>query len=184
MLNQRIERIMHLESEHIKLRAIEPEDLETLYEWENDTSLWIHGNTLAPYSKLALREYINNTLSQDLFQSKQLRLMICLKSDRTVIGTIDLYDIDLFNSRSGIGILIDKNFRNKNYASEVLKIIQDYTFNFLNLHSLYSYIACENKISIQLFQNAGYVEVGLLKDWIVASGGIHQDVFIFQLTSQ
>ena len=44
-----------LESENICLRAPEPEDLELLYEWENDSSLWIAGNTRAPYSKFQLR---------------------------------------------------------------------------------------------------------------------------------
>lgn len=30
---------MWLENEHIRLRALEPEDLEILYQWENNTQL-------------------------------------------------------------------------------------------------------------------------------------------------
>ena len=40
---------MFLENENIKLRALEPEDLEFLYKWENASQLWIQGNTLATY---------------------------------------------------------------------------------------------------------------------------------------
>ena len=43
------------------LRAPEPEDLELLYNWENDTSIWQLSNTLTPFSKFALRKYIENS---------------------------------------------------------------------------------------------------------------------------
>ena len=36
-----------LENERVCLRALEPEDLELLYRWENDSELWEVGNTLA-----------------------------------------------------------------------------------------------------------------------------------------
>lgn len=70
---------MLLENHQIKLRAVEPEDLDLLYSWENETTLWIHGNTLAPYSKLVLRQYINDALEMDIYQSKQLRLIFHLQ---------------------------------------------------------------------------------------------------------
>ena len=47
-----------LESENLLLRALEPEDLDILYEWENDPELWKYGSTLTPYSKFALRDYL------------------------------------------------------------------------------------------------------------------------------
>ncbi len=102
---------MLLRNSQILLRAVEPEDLDILYKWENSTALWIHGNTLAPYSKLVLRQYINDTLSMDIFQSKQLRLMIELTDKGTTVGTVDLYEVDAFHRRAGIGILVDENYR-------------------------------------------------------------------------
>ena len=40
-----------LENETIRLRALEPEDLELLYRWENNPELWSLGNTMSPYSR-------------------------------------------------------------------------------------------------------------------------------------
>jgi diamine N-acetyltransferase len=40
----------------IRLRALEPEDLEVLYEWENNDSNWIISNTLSPFSKYTLKQ--------------------------------------------------------------------------------------------------------------------------------
>lgn len=172
---------MLLQNSQIKLRAVEPEDLEVLYKWENSTALWMHGNTLAPYSKLILRQYINDALEMDLFQSKQLRLMICLTdSEETTIGTIDLYDIDAHNRRAGIGILIDESYREKGYATQALELMAEYTFEFLYLHQLYAYISVSNRKSINLFKKASYTEVGILKDWVQRAESF-EDVLLLQL---
>lgn len=176
---------MLLKNSQISLRAVEPEDLEILYRWENSTTLWIHGNTLAPYSKLVLRQYINDAIEMDIYQSKQLRLMIDLvgKEEDTTIGTIDLYDIDSHNRRAGIGILIDEEYRQKNYATQALVLMADYAFNFLYLHQLYAYITLSNTKSINLFEKAGFKHVGILKEW-VQRGERFEDVQLCQLINK
>lgn len=172
-----------LSNNTILLRALEPEDLEVLYKWENDTRLWIHGNSLSPYSKLTLRQYITDTQTTDIYQAKQLRLIISLISTNETIGTIDIYDFDIRNSRAGIGILIDEEKRNNNYALESLSIIKDYAFSFLRLHQLYAYIAVNNEASIKLFEKAGFEKSGILKDWI-CDNSTYQDVFIYQIINR
>ena len=174
---------MFLENERLKLRALEPEDLEILYKWENNTDLWIHGNSTSPYSKLALRQYICETQLHDIYEAKQLRLIIVEQNDENVVGTIDLYDFDPHNSRAGIGILIDDQFRDQNYATETLSIIQKYSFSFLKIKQLYAYIAVDNINSIKLFEKAGYTKSGMLSSWIQAQRAF-KDVLIYQLLNK
>lgn len=171
---------MLLKNKDIVLRAVEPEDLEILYRWENSTVLWYHGNTLAPYSKLVLRQYINDSLEMDIYQSKQLRLMIDLVEEKVTIGTIDLYDIDAHNRRAGIGILIDDDYRRRGFAKQALELMSNYAFDFLYLHQIYAYIAQNNTNSISLFEKAGYQSVGVLKDWL-QRGEEFEDVYLSQL---
>lgn len=171
---------MLLKNKDIVLRAVEPEDLEILYRWENSTVLWYHGNTLAPYSKLVLRQYINDSLEMDIYQSKQLRLMIDLVEEKVTIGTIDLYDIDAHNRRAGIGILIDDDYRRRGFAKQALVLMSNYAFDFLYLHQIYAYIAQSNTNSISLFEKAGYQFVGSLKDWL-QRGEEFEDVYLSQL---
>lgn len=171
---------MLLKNKDIVLRAVEPEDLEILYRWENSTVLWYHGNTLAPYSKLVLRQYINDSLEMDIYQSKQLRLMIDLVEEKATIGTIDLYDIDAHNRRAGIGILIDDDYRRRGFAKQALELMSNYAFDFLYLHQIYAYIAQSNTNSISLFEKAGYQSVGVLKDWL-QRGEEFEDVYLSQL---
>ena len=80
-----------LTNERISLRALEPEDLDILYKWENDTSLWENGTTTVPYSRFTLYEYLKN-YSTDIYQDKQLRLMITLNNGKVPVGTVDLFD--------------------------------------------------------------------------------------------
>ena len=40
-----------LKGDHIYLRALEPEDLEFVYQIENDESIWEISNTITPYSR-------------------------------------------------------------------------------------------------------------------------------------
>ena len=173
---------MLLENTKIRLRALEPEDLDSLYKWENDTRLWIHGNSLSPYSRLTLRQYIQDAQTQDIYQAKQLRLMIESKADKEIVGTVDLYDFDVRNQRMGVGILIDEKVRNKKYASETLSLIEQYTFSYLKVHQLYAYISVENATSIKLFEKCGFVKNNILKDWIYVDEK-WVDVIIYQLIS-
>jgi diamine N-acetyltransferase len=160
---------LKLDSPRLHLRAPEPEDLEFLYNWENNTPTWLVSNTLAPFSKFALRQYLESA-HRDIFESKELRLMIDLKTGKnpkTTIGTIDMFDFDPLHMRAGIGILIAASeSRRQGYAFETLQLIGDYAFSILQLHQLYCNIAENNIASLNLFQKAGYEIVGIKKDWI------------------
>jgi diamine N-acetyltransferase len=88
---------MQLKGRIISLRAVEPSDLDLLYQWENNPAVWHLSNTLTPFSKHILKEYIENA-KHDIYVTKQLRLMINTKKHGTV-GCIDLFDFDPTKSR-------------------------------------------------------------------------------------
>jgi len=166
----------------IRLRAIEPEDLELLYNWENNNSWWIISNTVAPFSKYTLKRYIRNS-HKSIYETGQLRLMIDLITGNQTIGTIDIFDFDPFHIRAGIGILIaEEEQRRKGYASMALKCLTDYCFRTLQLHQLWCNILANNRESIELFQKLGFVQIGIKKDWVKTADG-YLDEYMFQLVN-
>jgi diamine N-acetyltransferase len=172
---------MFLENEIIKLRALEPYDLEILYEWENNTEIWEFGNNIVPFSKYVLHQYIENS-HNDITESKQLRLIIELKKEipHIPICTIDLFDIDFYNKRAGIGILIaDSKYRKKGFASLSIQLMEDYALNKLDLKQFYCKISIDNKSSLKLFEKIGYQISGKLSKWQWSSAGM-KDVFFLQ----
>ncbi|NOY37176.1 MAG: GNAT family N-acetyltransferase [Chlorobi bacterium] len=173
---------------HVFLRPVEPEDLETLYAWENDPEIWHVSNTLTPFSKDVLRSYLLNA-HRDILETRQFRFIIILQEmglDRSSseqpgvpIGTIDLFDYDPHHSRAGIGILIkDPDQRRKGYASEALEILCRYGFEILLLHQLYCNITSGNVASLKLFRNHGFDIAGTKREWNKTAGGWEDEILL------
>lgn len=169
-----------LKGTNIYLRALEPEDLEFVYQIENDESIWNVSNTQTPYSKFLIRQYLENA-HQDIYEAKQLRLAICKKDTFEAIGLIDLFDFDAVNNRAGIGILIqNETNRGNGIGKEALGLLIDYSFNQLQLHQLYANIGMDNEASLNLFTTFGFQKIGVKKDWIY-QGNSFYDEALFQL---
>ncbi|MDN3725423.1 GNAT family protein [Aequorivita sp. SDUM287046] len=169
-----------LKGTKIFLRALEPSDLDFLYILENDESLWEVSNTTIPYSKYILKQYLENS-HRDIFDVKQLRLVICENESKTVVGFIDLFDFEPKHSRVGIGIAIfSEENKRKGFASEALKLTCNYAFTHLNIHQIFAGITTENHSSIQLFEKAGFERTGIKKDWIFSKGR-YKSEYLYQL---
>lgn len=168
-----------LQNKKIKLRALEPEDLEFLFTTENDENFWEVSSTLTPFSKDILKQYLTNA-QQNIFEAKQLRLVIVDAINNKSIGLIDLFDFNPQHHRAGIGILILKKYQNKGFASETLKLFINYAFKKLNLHQIYANIPNNNTSSISLFQKMNFKLIGIKKDWLLANGK-YNDVNLYQI---
>ncbi|RLD82600.1 MAG: GNAT family N-acetyltransferase [Bacteroidetes bacterium] len=170
-----------MRSEHLQLRALEPNDIDILYQWENDTNIWHLSDTITPFSRFALEQYILNA-GDDIFTARQLRMMIDLHKEEPVktIGCVDIFDFDPVNLRAGIGIMIIEPERGKGYAAESLDLILDYAFNLLRLHQLYSNVIASNKASLELFKKKQFSVIGVKKEWL-RSGNSWSDEYILQL---
>ncbi|PCJ96921.1 MAG: GNAT family N-acetyltransferase [Flavobacteriaceae bacterium] len=174
--------MLKLQGEHIYLRAIEPKDLDFLYELENNPSVWEISGTITPYSKHVLKSYLDNA-HRDVYEVKQLRLCIC--DDGGTMGLIDLFDFDPKNSRAGIGVvIIDKKNRNKGVGAEVISLVCNYAFESLNLRQLYANVIEDNAGSLHLFKKLGFIEVGVKKDWIYSEGKYKNEILLQKINKK
>jgi len=167
--------VVTLKGEHIYLRALEKEDLDFLYRLENTTEIWEISGTITPYSRNVLEFYLENA-HRDIYEVKQLRLVICTKNHRS-IGLIDVFDFDPQNKRAGVGIVIlEPSDRGKGSGLEALELLTMYAFKTLGLRQLYANILEENTASMQLFSKLGFECIGVKKDWIYADGEFKNEV--------
>ncbi|ATA90668.1 GNAT family N-acetyltransferase [Capnocytophaga stomatis] len=166
-----------LEGEKIKLRALEPEDVDFLYELENQESLWEVSQTQIPFSRFLLKEYIQNA-KQDIYEAKQFRYVIS-SFDNQLFGCIDLYDFDPKNKRACVGIAIFEKYQGKGIGKKSLENLVSYAKKYLDLYQLIAYIPEDNEVSIKLFEKLGFVSYGVKKDWIFSQGKF-KDVMIYQ----
>ena len=161
----------------IKLRPIEPQDLDLLYQYENDPDNWLISNTSTPFSKQTLKKYLASI--HDIYADKQLRMVIINKNFRAV-GLLDFFDYDDKNRRVGLGIVIDKEFRAQGIGKKAIKEAVKYGFDVLYLHQIYCNIMASNSKSINLFESLGFVRCADKKDWIQTPQGWENEL-MYQL---
>ncbi len=154
-----------LSNHQITLRALEPEDLDLLYHWENNSEVWEVSNTHTPMSKFILANYIKSS-DADIWEKKELRLMI-EDIQHKAVGTIEVFDFDPYHQRAGLGIIIfEKADRRNGIASSAIQLIKEYLKNEIGVYQVYANIASNNQASIKLFEQLNFQKIGLKKHWI------------------
>lgn len=159
----------------LRLRAVEPDDAELMWEVETDSTQWIDNGMSAPFSRNNLREYALN-YDADPMRSGQIRLVVEIRQDEEnwkFAGLADLYDISPIGRTAFIGIYILPEFRDGCIAQRTLSQLEDYASNLLNLRILGAKISDVNIGSIRLFEKSGYLKTGELPDWLMSGNELH-----------
>lgn len=163
----------------IKLRALEPSDLDLLYRWENDPETWHTTMTPVHVSRARLWQYINE-FDGNIDSWQQLRLMITDTAlQDSPVGTVDLFDIDRRSGRAFVGIYIDSQYRHQGYGHQALKMLIDYSRDYLNLHQLAAIVEVDNRPSINLFTGLDFKPAGRLRSWLKIASR-YRDAIILQ----
>ena len=161
----------------IRLRAIEPEDLDVLYRIENDRALWNVGATNVPYSRYTLHDYVA-TSCDDIYADRQVRLVIENAEGETV-GMADIVRFEPQHLRAEVGIVIINAYRRRSYARMALEDLCSYALDVLHLHQLYAVIDAANEAAVGMFRHTDFQEQARLKDWLF-DGHSYRDALLMQ----
>lgn len=161
----------------IRLRAIEPEDLDLLYTIENDVSLWNVGNTNVPYSRYVLHDYIAHA-NNDIYHDQQVRLMVENEAG-SVVGIADVVNFNPQHRRAELGIIIISAYRRQGYATSAMEEVLRYALKVLHLHQVYVIVDRNNIAAIKLFNSLSFKESACMRDWLY-DGCDYHDVLLMQ----
>ena len=150
-------------------------DFEDLLSWENDLKNNQYTDLPVFYTPSQIEDFLNS--DHDLLLQNQIRYIIELNS--SAVGCIDLYDYDVVNSRAGVGIYVDSNFRNKGIASKSLELLKSISMEKYLIYNLYADIMSGNKASIKIFEKANFINNGIKADWIRTESSF-EDVLFYQ----
>lgn len=162
----------------IRLRAMEPEDLDMLYRIENDRELWGVGSTNVPYSRFTLHDYIANARG-DIYADRQVRLII-ETDDGVPVGIVDLVNFDPRHRRAEVGIVVEKPYRRLGIATMAMQKMAEHSLRVFHLHQLYGLASEGNEASLRLFRKLGFKQGGTLIDWLY-DGKEYQNAVLMQL---
>lgn len=161
----------------VRLRAPEPEDIDLIFDLEEDPRLWEAGTSPAPVSRHMLRLYLDGYRA-DFSAHGELR-MVVEDARGEAVGLVDLFDYDMHNRRAGVGIAILPPKQKQGFGTATLLELNRYVARRLMLHNLWAYTAVDNIAAQKAFERSGYERVGVLKGWTKGPGSM-KDVLLWQ----
>ena len=173
---------MNIEGRICRLRALEPEDLDIMYGWENDTNVWRDSGTTAPFSRHVLSRLIDEQ-QFDIYATRQMRLVIEDVATRETVGAVDIFEFDPHNRRAGVGIIVSPPYRQRGFALDALRALERYARDILHLHQLWCSIAEDNTASLALFARAEYEQCGRRREWLLTTNGTVDEILMQKIFS-
>lgn len=167
--------------ERIYLRALELDDYKVSIEWRKDDRIWeMLGGPKYFVSEAYEKKWVENTI----FNSKDVKLAICLKENNKYIGNVYMTNIDEINRSCHSHILIgDKEYWGKGYAREALMKAIEYMFKERNIHRIQANVLESNMQSLKMLKKCGYVIDGLLRESVFKDGR-YQNQYVLSLLKE
>jgi len=154
--------IIFLRNSKIFFRPFEVGDITETYQRNLNELNTLGINIVFPKNKKNLNDYYNNSK----INQNTILFTICNYKNKKNIGTASLSQINWVNRNACFGRLIFSEFRNKGYGTEVVNLLKEYAFNYLNLKSLWTFVFSSNIASIKSNKKAGGKVCGELKNHV------------------
>ena len=145
-----------LVGENVYLSPRSVEDAEQYAEWLNDFETTDYtGRSGQIVTVESEREYLENSINEEAVFA-----IVRLEDDK-MIGSAGIESIDHLNGIGTLGIFIgDKECRNKGYGTEVVKMLLEYSFKYLNLNNIKLDLMEFNERALACYKKCGFKEYG------------------------
>lgn len=153
----------NLESQRLLLRQITPADVNEIFALRSDTEVMKY--VARPLCKnLDDAMVLINMIEQKLFSNEGINWAITLKDNNTLIGFIGHYRIKWEHFRSEIGYMLSPEFQGKGIATEAIKLVVDYGFQDMKMHSLEAVIDPQNAASAKVLEKNNFIKKAHYKE--------------------
>lgn len=163
------------------LSPINPDEVDIYLQWMNeDRELAVN---FGQYPLMVSSKSDLNWLYEP--PKNMHRFAIVLFGDDVLIGSISLHNIDHLNRNAYIGIFIGgEDNRGKGYGAEAIRLILDYGFKTMNLHSINLTVHADNAAGIKCYEKVGFREVGRLPEVFFTDGNYVDKIYMSILESE
>jgi ribosomal-protein-alanine N-acetyltransferase len=158
-----------IEGRCVCLREIRLSDANENYcDWMNNSKINQYlESRFEKWSIKKLKNYVNKTRRN----TACVFLAITAKGNNKHIGNVKIGPINWIHKFADVGIIIgEKSFWGKGIATEVIKLVIDYSFHKLNLHKLTAGAYSNNIASIKAFKKVGFSVEGVRKKHYLCDG--------------
>ncbi len=176
-------RLPTLEAERVRLRWLEPGDVDALFAVFSDPEVaryWSSPPMTARAAAEALLAEIHECFARrDLFQWG-----IALRSTDAVIGTTTLAHVTATHRRAEIGFALARPYWGQGLCGEALRRVLAFAFDELALHRIEADVDPRNARSIAALERLGFQREGHLRERWHVGGEICDGLFYGLLAPQ
>jgi RimJ/RimL family protein N-acetyltransferase len=170
------------QGEHVRLRAVEPEDAEAFHVWNLDSETARTIDFLRPpYSLAWARGWTQREATQDVKDDH----ILCVIEDAggVLVGIINSHTTDRRAGSFRYGIAVHPDHRGRGYAAEAIVIFVRYFFEELRYQKVTATVYSCNPASIRLHERLGFQLEGRVRR-IVYTKGRYYDELYYGLTCE
>ena len=152
----------------VYLRAFEPDDYLTSIKWRNDDHIW----SLLGGSKYYVSScYEKKWIEEAIFDSKNIRLAVCLREGDRYIGNVSITNVNQANRSGESNIFIgDHSCWSKGIGREAYRLLLEYAFNERGFHRIEARVLEDNIASLKMHEKAGFKKEGTLRETVFKNG--------------
>lgn len=158
------------------------EELEKFTEWMNDFEVTDYtGRSGQITTIVGEKEWLENSAKN----TANRNFNIIESKDNKLIGTIGLEHFNWIERSAVLGIFIgDKDFRSNGYGTEAIKLLLEYGFKYLNLHSIRLDLLAINERAHKCYLKCGFKDTGCSREQIFLNGKyydkLHMDILEYE----
>lgn len=144
------------------------EDVKKFTEWMNNFNVTDYtGRSAYIYTLSGEKEWLEKTCRNE----NQRNFNIVDLTNDKLIGTISLMGVDWIARSAILGIFIGaENYRSNGYGAEAIKLILEYGFRYLNLHSIKLELLSANERAHKCYLKCGFKDTGGSREAIFLNG--------------
>ncbi|MDX2245808.1 MAG: GNAT family N-acetyltransferase [Bacteroidia bacterium] len=152
-----------LKTPRMTLRQIVPEDAPEMFALRSDERVMKYIDR--PRSK-TLEDALTliHSMEENRLKNEGIAWAMCLHDDPRMIGNIGYWRTQLYNFRAEIGYMLHPDFHRKGLTSEAMKVVMDFGFKKMNLHSIEAHINPGNDASAQLLEKHRFVREAYFRE--------------------
>ncbi len=174
--------IINIVGERVALGPLSRDLLPTYLRWINDFStlrtLMVPPRPMTMEAELAWYERASAIGGNPVFTIYEL-------DGLRPIGNTDLRDIDYRNRSAAFGIMIgEPDARGKGYGTETVRLMLDYAFTALGLHSVMLTVYEFNHAGRRTYQKAGFKEIGRRRQCRMMGGRLWDEIYMDCLATE
>ena len=166
--------IPRIVGEKVYLSPMFLDDLEQYTRWLNDFEVTRY---LGQASKCFSLESEKKALEH--LVSEGHNYAVVLKEEECLIGNASLFDVQHLHQRAEIGLFIgEAKDRSKGYGQEIVKLLVDFGFRYLNLNNIMLKVFEGNTKAINTYQKCGFKEIGRRTSCYFVENRWHDEIYM------